>query len=115
MLLASCIIYAIAFIIGWNVRGLVSLWIFAIISGLGFIILQVAFYAIIPEVAPKEKLGEYMGINNVFLCIPQIISSLLGGYLLSIGYGKLIFPISIGALIIGALIIGVKKIQKVNC
>ena len=46
--------------------------------------MQVVFYALIPEVAPKEKIGEYMGINNIFLCVPQIIGSILGGYLLQV-------------------------------
>ncbi|MGL4992358.1 MAG: MFS transporter [Sarcina sp.] len=114
ILLTSCIIYAIAFFVGWHVKGLTSLWIFALISGAAFIILQISFYAIIPEVVPKEKIGEYMGINNVFLCLPQILSSLLGGYLLSAGKGYLIFPLSIGAAIIGALIIGIGKLKRVQ-
>lgn len=114
ILLISCITYAIAFFVGWHVKGLTSLWIFALISGGAFIILQISFYAIIPEVVPKEKIGEYMGINNVFLCLPQILSSVLGGYLLSAGKGYLIFPLSIGAAIIGALIIGIGKLKRVQ-
>lgn len=57
----ACIIYIAGFIIGWNVSNLYTLWIFAILFGIGFVIMQVVFYALIPEVAPKEKIGEYMG------------------------------------------------------
>lgn len=109
--LIACILYIIAFIIGWNVSNISMLWIFAIFFGVGFVIMQVVFYALIPEVAPKGKIGEYMGINNIFLCIPQIISSILGGYLLEIGYGKMLFPISIVALIIACIIIGYGKLE----
>ena len=76
--------------------------------------LQVVFYALIPVVAPKEKLGEYMGINNIFLCIPQIISNLIGGYLITNGHGSLIFPISIAALVIACIIIASGKLQSAN-
>lgn len=112
--LISCIIFGASFFIGWNVRNLTELWIFTIVYGLGYAMLQVVFYALIPVVAPKEKLGEYMGINNIFLCIPQIISNLIGGYLITNGRGSLIFPISIGALVIACLIIGIGKLQSAN-
>ncbi len=109
--LISCIVYIVAFIIGWSVSSIFMLWVFAIIFGVGFVIMQVVFYALIPEVAPKEKIGEYMGINNIFLCIPQIISSILGGYLLEVGYGEMLFPISIASLIIACIIIGHGKLE----
>lgn len=108
----ACIIYIAGFIIGWNVSNLYTLWIFAILFGIGFVIMQVVFYVLIPEVAPKEKIGEYMGINNIFLCVPQIIGSILGGYLLQVGYGELLFPISIAALIIACVIIGYGKLEE---
>lgn len=110
--LIACIVYIIAFIIGWGVSNLLMLWVFAIMFGVGFVIMQVVFYALIPDVAPKEKIGEYMGINNVFLCIPQIIGSILGGYLLEINYGELLFPISIASLIIACIIIGWGKLER---
>ena len=110
----ACIVFGASFIIGWNVHSLTSLWAFTLVYGLGYAILQVSFYALIPVVAPKEKLGEYMGFNNIFLCIPQIISNLIGGYLITSNHGSLIFPISIVALIIAALIIGVGKIKSAN-
>lgn len=110
--LIACIVYIIAFIIGWGVSNLLMLWVFAIMFGVGFVIMQVVFYALIPDVAPKEKIGEYMGINNVFLCIPQIMGSILGGYLLEINYGELLFPISIASLIIACIIIGWGKLER---
>ncbi|MDO4534990.1 MAG: MFS transporter [Clostridium perfringens] len=113
--LIACIVYIVAFIIGWNVSSISMLWVFAVTFGIGFVIMQVVFYALIPEVAPKEKIGEYMGINNIFLCIPQIISSILGGYLLDISQGHLIFPIAIASLIVACIVIGFGKIEKNKC
>ncbi|WP_436513668.1 MFS transporter [Clostridium thermobutyricum] len=114
IILIACIIFGASFFIGWNVKSLTGLWAFTIVYGLGYAMLQVVFYALIPVVAPKEKLGEYMGINNIFLCIPQIISNLIGGYLITNGHGSLIFPISIAALVIACIIIASGKLQSAN-
>ncbi|MGL4850617.1 MAG: MFS transporter [Clostridium sp.] len=114
IILVSCIIFGASFFIGWSVGSLTGLWAFTIVYGIGFSIMNVVFYALIPVVAPKEKLGEYMGINNIFLCIPQIIGNLVGGYLLTSGHGELLFPISIGALVIACLIIGIGKLKPMN-
>ncbi|WP_297632945.1 MFS transporter [uncultured Clostridium sp.] len=112
--LIGCIIFGASFFLGWTVHSLTGLWGFTIVYGIGFAIMNVVFYALIPVVAPKEKLGEYMGINNVFLCIPQIIGNLVGGYLITNDHGSLLFPLSIGALVIACLIIGIGKIKPHN-
>ncbi|MGL5646245.1 MAG: MFS transporter [Clostridium sp.] len=112
--LISCIIFGASFILGWIVHSLTGLWAFTIVYGIGYAVMNVVFYTLIPVVAPKEKLGEYMGINNIFLCIPQIIGNLVGGYLLTNGHGSLLFPISIGALVIACLIIGIGKLKPMN-
>lgn len=111
ILFIACAIYGVAFIIGIFVYNLPMLWVFTILLGIGFVILQVVFYALIPDVAPKDKLGEYMGVNNIFLCIPQIIGNALGGYLISGGNEKLLLPIAFVSLIIACLIIGIGKLK----
>lgn len=110
--LICCIVYGIAFIIGWDVTKLYMLWIFAIISGIAFIMFQVAYYSLVPEIAPKGHIGEYMGVNNIFICIPQIISSIVGGILLNNNDGVIIFPIAIIMMIIGSIIIATYKKPK---
>lgn len=114
ILFIACAVYGIGFIVGMFVFNLPLLWVFTLLLGMGFVMLQIVFYALIPEVAPKEKLGEYMGINNVFLCIPQIIGNALGGYLISDGNESLLFPIALISLIIACIIIGFGKFKKVN-
>ena len=88
-------------------------WGFTIIFGLGFAVFQVVFYALIPVVAPKERLGEYMGINNVFLCIPQIIGNLVAGSLMSSDM-HLIFPLALISIVVAALICGIGKMKFIN-
>lgn len=114
ILFIACLIYGISFVVGGFVFNIPMLWVFTILSGIGFIILQVVFYALIPEVAPKEKLGEYMGINNVFLCVPQIIGNQVGGHLISSGNTGFVFPIAIASLIIACIIIGAGKLKLQN-
>ncbi|WP_297633751.1 MFS transporter [uncultured Clostridium sp.] len=112
--LICCIVYALAFVIGWNVKSLSMLWLFAVVSGVAFIMFQVAYYSLMPEIAPKGRVGEYMGLNNVFICIPQIISSLIGGVLLDYNLGFVIFPLAIIAMIIGACVIASYKRKHFN-
>ncbi|MGL5647334.1 MAG: MFS transporter [Clostridium sp.] len=107
--LICCIVYALAFIIGWNANSIVKLWLFALVSGVAFIMFQVAYYSLMPEIAPKGRVGEYMGLNNVFICIPQIISNLIGGVLLDYNIGFLIFPLAVIAMIIASFIIATYK------
>ncbi|MGL4739767.1 MAG: MFS transporter [Sarcina sp.] len=114
ILFIACAIYGIGFLVGIFAFSLSMLWVFTLLSGVGFVILQVVFYALIPDVAPKEKLGEYMGINNVFLCIPQIIGNQLGGHLLSSGHHNLLFPLALASAIVACIIIGAGKLKFKN-
>lgn len=114
VLFIACAIYGISFVVGIFALNLPLLWVFTILSGIGFVILQVVFYSLIPDVAPEGKLGEYMGINNVFLCIPQIIGNQVGGNIISSGHENLLFPIAVAALIIACIIIGSGKLKFVN-
>ena len=114
ILFIACAIYGIGFAVGIFAFSLPVLWVFTLLSGIGFVILQVVFYALIPDLAPKEKLGEYMGINNVFLCVPQIIGNQVGGHLLSSGHQSLLFPLAVVSLIVACIIIGAGKLKFQN-
>lgn len=112
ILFISCAIWLVGFIIGEFVMNISMLWAFTLIFGLASAIFIVVFYALIPVVAPKDRLGEYMGINNVFLCVPQIIGNLIAGSLMP-NKPYLIFPLCIIFIVIAMLISGVGK-MKVN-
>ena len=44
-------------------------------------------YAMLAGSIPARKMGVYMGIFNFFICIPQIINSILGGPIVKYIYG----------------------------
>ena len=112
MVLLAFIIEIVGFAVGIFVMNNIGmLWGFAIILGCGVSIFQVSFYAMIPAIAPKGKLGEYMGINNIFLSVPQIIGNNIGGYLMGAGFLGVIFPLAIICLVVACLIIGIGKMK----
>lgn len=68
--------------------GLISLqfahhFYFVLIAMIGFGITWAGFnsvpYAIVASVVPTEKVGLYMGVFNMAVCLPQILISILGG------------------------------------
>lgn len=112
ILFIACTIWLIGFIVGAFVINLSMLWAFTLIFGLACAMFSIVFYVLIPVVAPKDRLGEYMGINNIFLSIPQIIGNLIAGELVT-NNAFLIFPCCIIFIIIAMLICGIGRI-KIN-
>ena len=110
ILFLSCTIWLIGFIVGAFVMNLSMLWAFTLIFGLACAMFSVVFYVLIPAVAPKDRLGEYMGINNVFLSVPQIIGNLIAGELIT-NNAFLIFPCCFIFIIIAMLICAIGKIK----
>ena len=71
--------------------GLVSLYFFPTKAGAMASMILVGFawasiismpYALLVDDIPKEKFGIYMGIFNMFICIPEIIASLFLGWVM---------------------------------
>lgn len=65
-------------------------------------------YAMLAGSIPAKKMGVYMGIFNFFICIPQIINSILGGPIVKYIYGgNPIYAIMMSgvAFIIAALLV----------
>lgn len=83
------IILTLSLLLGGISLGLIclihrELYLFVLMTGIG--IAWAAFnsipFAILSNCAPKEKVGFYMGLSNVFICLPQIVVSLLIGSIL---------------------------------
>ncbi len=63
-------------------------------------------YAILSDSLPTKKMGVYMGLFNFFITFPQIVSGVIGGYLVKYAFsGQTVFAlVSAGGLMILAAI-----------
>ncbi|WP_160035431.1 MFS transporter [Paenibacillus sp. An7] len=112
VMLFGAVIFVIAIAAGIFVTGATGLYAVMCLIGIGFIAIQVTSYAILAEVVPPDRLGEFMGIFNFFVSISQFISGLLMGVLLdSIGY-KVFFPLSGLWIAIAVIILWASSINK---
>lgn len=111
LLILSLVIEAIGCIIALYVGSVAMLWVFTFVYGLGMTVFYVAYYGLIPYVAPMEKLGEYMGVGNIFICIFQMIGQLLGGYIMEGSNPQLIFIIAAVSIVISIIILSVGKLE----
>lgn len=82
------------------------------IIGIGFIAIQITTYSILAEIVPPERLGEFMGMMNLFISLPQFLANNIMGKLLDVfGYG-VYFPTACGAMIIAGLIVMASRFEK---
>lgn len=114
VLLIGAIIFAIGLAIATFVSTVTGMYLLLSLIGIGFICIQVTIYAILAEIAPPERLGEFMGIMNLFISLSQWIATLCMGFLLdSVGF-KYLFPISSMIMFIAAIVISLSKFNKYN-
>lgn len=62
--------------------------------GLFFIAGKICIYTILSMIVPGNKLGEYMGLLNFCIAIPQFVFSTLFGYMIDFGHYKLLLPLA---------------------
>lgn len=112
VMLFGAIMFVLAIMAGIFVTDASGLYVVMCLIGIGFIAIQVTSYAILAEVVPPDRLGEFMGIFNFFVSASQFISGLLMGVLLdSIGY-KVFFPLSGFWIVIAVIILSTSTISK---
>ncbi|MBK2125610.1 MFS transporter [Fangia hongkongensis] len=75
------------------------------VVAIGFILCQVSCYTLVSILAPKGRLGEYLGWLNLFFSLPQFIIMIVGGLFVDMGYGGWIYPIAVILLLLGALML----------
>ena len=76
-------------------------WTFA--CGIFFIGGNVCMYTVLSMVVPKAKLGEYMGLLNLFIALPQFIFSNVYGYIIDGGRANLVIPVVISCYLLAFL------------
>jgi MFS family permease len=89
-----------------------SVYLLLSLIGIGFICIQVTIYAILAEIVPPERLGEFMGIMNLFISLSQWIATLVMGWILDTAGFKYFFPVAAIIMFIAAIVVFSSKFNK---
>lgn len=80
--------------------------------GIGFMAIQIAIYTICAVVAVPERMGEFMGIMNIFISLGQFSSNNLMGFVLDkYGYG-IFFVVPAIFMILSTVFIFITKFER---
>jgi Major Facilitator Superfamily. len=90
------------------------MYLFLGLIGIGFICIQVTIYAILAQIAPKERLGEFMGIMNAFISFSQFIATFVMGFVLDAFGFDYFFPIAAVIMLISTLVIFFSRYEKIK-
>ncbi|TXI98371.1 MAG: MFS transporter [Neisseriales bacterium] len=79
------------------------LYAWTLACGLFFIGGNICMYTVLSMVVPKSKLGEYMGLLNLFIALPQFIFSNVYGHIIDAGHATWVLPTVISCYFIAFL------------
>jgi predicted MFS family arabinose efflux permease len=112
VMVLGILLYGLALLSGSFFKGSTALYVIMSIVGVGFVTIQVTSYAILAELVPPARLGEFMGIFNFFISISQFIANNTMGILLDrMGY-SIFFPLAGFYVLMAALLLVTSRLQK---
>lgn len=112
VLLLGVSIFAISLGFGIFITTKIALFMMMAFIGIGFIAIQITTYSILAEIVPPERLGEFMGMMNLFISLPQFLANNIMGKLLDVfGYG-VYFPVSCIAMILAGVIVVTSRFER---
>lgn len=114
VLIVGTIIFTIGLALATFVTTVLSMNLVLAFIGVGFICIQVTIYAILAEIVPPERLGEFMGIMNLFISLSQWLATNVMGLILDSAGFKYFFPVSSGIMVIAAIVVLFSKFNKYN-
>lgn len=114
VLLVGTLIFAVGLAMATFVSNVSGMYILLSLLGIGFICIQVTIYAILAEIAPAERLGEFMGIMNLFVSLSQFIATNAMGYVLDAKGFEFFFPIAAVIMFISTIFVFFSKFEKLN-
>lgn len=112
VLFAGSVIFTLGLFMATFVKTVGSMYLLLSLIGVGFICIQVTIYAILAEIVPPERLGEFMGIMNLFISLSQWLATLAMGWILDTVSFKYFFPIPSIIMLIAAIAIFVSRFNK---
>ena len=90
----------------------INLYVIIAIVGIGWSAVVSLPFAIMSEVVDQRRMGLMMGLFNLSVVVPQIVASLLGGFIQAQPNKNVIFMISAVTLAISAVLWLLVKEQK---
>jgi MFS family permease len=114
VLLFGALLFSLCLLIGAFVRSSLGLYIVLAAIGIGFISIQITIYTIIAEIVPPLRLGEFMGLLNLFISLSQCIATNFMGFLLDKFGFQTYFPIASGTMFIAVIILFFSRFKKYN-
>jgi MFS family permease len=109
--LVGTIVFAIGMTLAIFVNTVSMMYLALGVVGIGFICIQVTIYAILANIAPSERLGEFMGIMNLFISLSQWIATSIMGFILDKAGFHFYFPIAAVLMIVSTVIVFGSKFQ----
>lgn len=104
------ILFALALFALIFMKTIIGLYLFLSLIGVGFIAIQITIYAICAQIVTPERMGEFMGIMNMFISFGQFASNnIMGAILDKFGYGIFFLVPAVIMLTAGILIF--RKLQ----
>lgn len=73
-LLVSLVLFLVSMIFGCFVHASpIALYVFVGVAGVGYLSVQINIYSLLSEISPKKRLGEFVGIMNLFISASQFV------------------------------------------
>lgn len=112
VLIMGTVIFTLCLIAGSFVKTALGLYVLLAVIGIGFIAIQITAYTILAEIVPPLRLGEFMGLLNLFISLGQFIANNAMGVVLDNFGFKLFFPMAAAMMFIAVLILIFSKFKK---
>ncbi|ENM5770293.1 MFS transporter [Vibrio mimicus] len=87
-----------------------AFYLFIAVAGAGLMASNIAIYTLLPNIAPRQRLGEYQGLLNLFISLPQFLVMIIMGELIDRGLASYLYPIATIMAVLAVLIM----IPKLN-
>jgi maltose/moltooligosaccharide transporter len=69
-------------------------------------------YALLSDVVPQERYGVYMGTFNLFICLPQIVCSLLVGPVVTLMGGNRALALVLGGISLVLAVLALRRVYE---
>lgn len=112
VLLTGTVIFTAGMTLAVFAKNKTGMYLLLALIGIGFICIQVTIYAILAGIAPADRLGEFMGIMNLFISLSQWIATSAMGYVLDYAGFSCYFPVAAVIMCIAAVTVFLSRYEK---